>query len=750
MESAIYKPLIFSNINEYRAFDSPNGAPVVLDKIANQLEELVITRNPQIPLKGEKEAIQSYVIEHLGGQNIDNYGCWVYYPWINTTVRTLPEPEFVEVRTNRNKYKITEEEYHVLQQKSIGIVGLSVGRAVAMTAAMERICGEIRLADFDTLELSNLNRIQTNLTNLGTNKAISVAREIALIDPFISVEVFSEGLNEANMEQFFGETKPLSILVEACDDLEIKITSRFKAKEKGIPVIMEASDRCVVDVERFDLESNRPILHNLLGDINLEYLKSIKTDEEKIPILMALNGNEALSTRIRASALEISQSIVTWPQLASAVSLGGGVLTDVIRRIFTGEFTDSGRYYVDVQHLIANKQNREALGSKTHEPVKTKALSTEAMTELASSLGLQAQANFPAKQDLDYIIAAAHKAPSGGNSQPWKWLVYNNNLFLFHDKSLSKSYLDYENAASYFAFGAATENLKLAAAEKNWNVEYSLFPHQNADLIAYFSFNKSLGKPEYSSILANAIDQRTTNRKILMSAEISTEEYDMLHSSIEDMEGAKLHFYKDYDTKVNIGNMMGVMDRVRVLLKETHLDMIHEIRWTPEEAEETKDGIDVATLEMPESLLAGLTMIKDPKVVNLLTKWDKGHALEGLMQYYAMFSDGIGMLTQDDQGQSTYFEGGRATERVWLAANLAGISFQPISACLFIFNRYEQEGKEPFGEFGPAVEAAYNNYSEIFKINDKEKRVFIFRLFKGEEPSVRSLRRNLDEHLIYA
>jgi len=750
MKPAQHKPLIFRSKEEYQGYNFPSNEPHLLNSIAEQLKELVIIRNPKIPLKGEDEAISSYISEHLGGQNIEECGLWVYYPWINTVVRTLPRDEFIEVRTNRNKYKITEKEYQTLENKAIGVVGLSVGRAVAITAAMERICGEIHLADFDELELSNLNRIRTGLDNLGLNKAISVAREIALIDPFLDVKVFEDGLTENNMDEFFCSGRQLDVLVEACDDLEIKIISRFKARELGIPVVMEASDRCVVDVERFDLEPERPILHNLLGDINIEKLKAIKTDEEKIPILMALNGNEALSPRIRASALEISESINTWPQLASAVSLGGGVLTDVIRRMFISEFSDSGRYYVDVQQLIANKGDKQSdyLIAQTHSAVH--GLNLETMKQMAANISVDSSGAFPDRETLEYIVGQAHKAPSGGNSQPWKWLVDGKTLLLFHDRELSDSYLDYRYDASQLSFGASVENLKLAAVEKGWFVDYHRYPSTESELVAHFTFNRSGQMTSTDQKLASAINERTTNRKILMSEEIEDSFYHGLNDVVDSIDGSKLHIYRDYDHKVAVGEMMGSMDRVRVLLKETHADMIKEIRWNKEEAESSKDGIDVATLEMPESVMAGLIMAKDPRVIDLLTKWDKGHALEGLMQYYTMFSDSIGMITQKDQGDGTYFEGGRAVERVWLKANAEGVAFQPIAACIFLFNRFEEEGEEPFGVFGPAVAAAHAEYIKLFKIKEDEKRIFIFRMFKGEEPSVRALRRDLNEHLFYA
>jgi tRNA A37 threonylcarbamoyladenosine dehydratase len=51
-------------------------------------------------------------------------------------------------------------------RKRIGVVGLSVGQSVALTLALERSFGELRLADFDRLDLSNLNRIRAGVHDL--------------------------------------------------------------------------------------------------------------------------------------------------------------------------------------------------------------------------------------------------------------------------------------------------------------------------------------------------------------------------------------------------------------------------------------------------------------------------------------------------------------------------------------------------------------------------------------------------------
>ncbi len=63
------------------------------------------------------------------------------------------------MRLDRNRNLITAEEQDRLGLLRIGIVGLSVGHAIAYILAQEGLCGQLRLADFDDLELSNLNRV---------------------------------------------------------------------------------------------------------------------------------------------------------------------------------------------------------------------------------------------------------------------------------------------------------------------------------------------------------------------------------------------------------------------------------------------------------------------------------------------------------------------------------------------------------------------------------------------------------------
>jgi tRNA A37 threonylcarbamoyladenosine dehydratase len=363
--SAIYRPVYFriSNPDDESALNTlveGNSGLEIYDNIYYQLRELTKLNNPTKKLT--EEEYTSLIDLHVHG-DIRKYGVWVYFPWSNTLVHLLDEEEFIQVRTNRNIHKITPAEIQILRKKKIGIIGLSVGQSVALTLAMERTCGELRLADFDEIELSNMNRIKVTVYDLGVNKAIVAARQVAELDPFINVVCYTDGITNENIDDFFTRGGKLDILVEECDGIDIKVLSRIKAKSLGIPVVMDTNDKGMLDVERFDLEPERHIFHgsvNELEELSPQELKSklnSLTIPEKVSYLARIIGFENLSQAMKISLGEMNKSIVGWPQLASAVTLGGAMVTDISRKILLDQFTLSGRFFVDFDELFTEEFN---------------------------------------------------------------------------------------------------------------------------------------------------------------------------------------------------------------------------------------------------------------------------------------------------------------------------------------------------------------------------------------------------------
>ncbi len=751
-----YTPILFelSEASDKIAFSSLTGdfpQASVYDHFKHQKKELFKTQNPEKPLSDDQ--LEEMFRQWANSRNLQEEGVWVWYPWLQKMVHLLNKHEFITLRTSRNQHKITPAEQKQLIDKRIGIIGLSVGHAVAITLATERGVGHLKLADFDTIDLSNLNRIKTGVFNIGINKAVVTAREIAEIDPFISIECFTEGLTDENLPEFLTGGGKLDLLIDECDGLDIKIKARHAARALQIPVIMETSDRGMLDVERYDLEPDRPVLHGLGEQINPAQLGQL-TMAQKIPIVLKLTDAFKGSTRGRASLLEIGQSIGTWPQLASAVALGGAVVADTSRRLFLGQFTDSGRYYVDMEAIVCNREIKtgEGLNGRPSPLLKEDAF------QIIEAYPIKEGGEKPSATTIEAIVTAACQAPSTGNDQPWKWIYQNGLLFLFHDESRSYSFGDYRNIASDITFGGAAENLILKARELGYYVSMETFPlGEDSRLIGVFRFfsepvSSFTIEPVEDPKLVNQIAHRCTNRNPMKNERLLPELVEQLEASVVRIPGAKHLFFEDAYSKREIGRIIGACDRIRLLHKEGHKDFVsREMRWTPEQAEQTKDGIDIRTLGLAPAEMAALMLIKDPAVAHVLHDIDGGKALIDVTIQSVMESAGIGIITLDGKpGRQKFFEGGRVMEKLWLKVTELNLAIHPLISPFYLFPRvYMGEGE---GLDLPEIEkltALRKNFHEITKIKDNCTEIFMYKIGKTTPIPIKALRLPLTETLFW-
>ncbi|MCD6012545.1 MAG: hypothetical protein K0Q79_2407 [Flavipsychrobacter sp.] len=714
----------------------------LFDEIRDQLKELIKSRNPKIKLK--QEDYPPLIEKHLNSCPITDYGVWVYYPWSARLVHMLDEQEFIELRTAANRNKITIKERDILATKKVGVIGLSVGQSVSVTLAMERGCGELRLADFDTLELNNLNRIRTGVHNLGLFKAYSVAREIAEIDPFFKVICYTDGITDDNINDFFTKDGNLDVVIDECDGIHVKIQCRKKAKELQIPVLMEASDKGTLDVERYDLEPDRPILHGWLDHLKLdmEFLRGLKTAEEKLPYMLPMLGLETLSTRLKASIVEIENTLTTWPQLASAVTLGGAITADTCRRLFLDQFTASGRYFIDLDRLVPDTRPRKEFEVATPPPPLT---SVEMGQMVNDALGKLPASQLSLKSEvITELVNAAISAPTAGNNQPWKWHYKNGYLFLFHERNRSFSFGDFEDMASFIGLGAAIENLELKAAQKGVGTKVHSFPLQgNRKMVAAIQFANQVSQVLYQpQTLVQYIGARCTNRTIAERVVIDEKIFDKLKDAVASVTGAELLIKTSESDLAELRDIMGASDRLRLLHPDGHYEFYNkELRWNAEQSRVTADGIDIATVDITPVEEVGIKMVRDPEVAQLLVDWNAGEALKKMTFKAIDGSSAVGLVTMPNFSAANFLEGGRAMERLWLTATENNVSIQPMFAAILHFARLKHGDGVGMPDFMKTeFTHLYTRFENIFPDVRSKAHVFLFRLSISGIPQVRSYR----------
>jgi molybdopterin/thiamine biosynthesis adenylyltransferase/nitroreductase len=716
-----------------------SGAVAFLhDGIESQLGELVEARNADRKLSDVQR--RALVAQHLCGCDPRDYGVWVHYPWSKRLVHVLPPAEFREVRTSRNRNKITSAEQARLAELDIAIVGLSVGRATALTLALEGVGGRLRLADFDALELSNLNRLRAGLHEIGVNKAVSTAREIFEVDPYIEIAIAPHGVRPDDVDSFLLEPRRVDVLVEECDDLQMKVLLRERARAHRIPVVMETSDRGMIDIERFDLEPERPLFHGLVPELRAEQLEGLDT-YAKVPIVLAIIGAETMSRRLAASLVDVESTLETWPQLASAVALGGALNTDTVRRIALGQFCDSGRYWVDLEQVVRWPAAPEravalapAIARGDRATVPPTALPTD---ELALP---PVDAPWPVLARA--LVAHAVLAPSGGNAQPWRFEAMPGRLRCCIDPARAHTLLDFEHRASRLACGAAAMNAELAAAAIGGSLTLELAPDPDDLRVVWDAhWSPAPGAPMTSGLF-EFVAQRVTNRRLGTRVPLASEHAQALAREAG-AAGADLVLWSSESELERIAALLGECEQVRMTTERLHKEMLAELRFTPAEVLRTRDGLDLETLELDATERAGLAVTRQWSVMATLREVG-GPGLARPTRKAIAAASAVGLVVWPERGAvHPYIAGGRALQRVWLRAHALGLAVQPISSLLYLVARIDAGAPELGPRDAERLRALAQRFASVFGRRSGTD-LLLFRLAVADPPRARSLRRPVD------
>ncbi len=639
---------------------------------------------------------------------------WAYYPWRRTLV-SVPGPNaFRRVRLDRNRNKITSAEQFEVGRLTIGVVGVSVGHAIAHTLAMEGLCAALRLADFDEVELSNLNRIPATVLDLGINKAVVAARRIAELDPYARVEVHSAGLTDETLGVFLDG---LDLVVEECDSLDMKVRVRQGARTRRIPVLMQTSDRGLFDVERFDREPARDIFHGLLGALDPKALGNLTT-HDKTPYVMRILGAPDISARMAASMVEIDRTISTWPQLGGDVQLGAATVAEAVRRFGCGEYLPSGRIRIDLDSCF------DELDRHPH---------TDSPLDGDGSPAVDLTLQIP-ENPVEAVIHAIRLGPSGGNSQPWSIAVSPSSIDI-HLAAERTSALDVGFRGSYVAIGAASFNARVAAAKHSVLGTIIEFPEGPASDVVV-SITLANGTDASLADQYPTMIQRITNRNIGRRAPLSERLTADLQRAAE-AEGASLHLVTEPDRLTQLADVLAQSDRVRYLTPLLHEQMISELKWPG--LDRLDQGIDVCTLGVDPGELAKLQVASRSDVMAYLAAWGAGQALGDGTRDRIEASSALAVIALDGDTGLDYVRGGAAAERVWVRAIQDNLGVQPVSP-VFLYARTEHELNGLSARFSAELAGLQHRFDEILGLGARQAPALVLRLSHDAGTAVRSER----------
>lgn len=281
------------------------------------------------------------------------------------------------------------------------------------------------------------------------------------------------------------------------------------------------------------------------------------------------------------------------------------------------------------------------------------------MTAIIAS-GISGKATNP---ELEELVKYAVKAPSGHNTQPWKFYVYDSAIEVFPDFQKTLPVVDSEHRELYISLGCAVENLCIAAREKGFQPEATIRKKNDTLCTIYISLKKTQTQ---TSPLFSAIEKRQTNRSEYNHHVISRDTIQML----QDMKRQPgTHFYLHENGSKMYEALSGYIfkgNKIQMQTKAFKKELISWIRFNKKHVEQTQNGLTnevMGTPAVPPFLGKMIvSAVLTPKNQN---KTDKKHL--GSSSHLALF-------TTENNTPKEWIELGRTLERFLLKTTHLGIA----------------------------------------------------------------------------
>lgn len=137
----------------------------------------------------------------------------------------------------RTELLIGKENLNKLQHSHVIVFGVGGVGGFAIEALVRSGIGEISIVDFDTVDLTNLNRqIIATQDSIGKLKTSVMRDRLLSINPNVIVHEFPEKFSMENSDLFFKD-KEYDYIVDAIDLVTSKLALAEIAKNLSIPII---------------------------------------------------------------------------------------------------------------------------------------------------------------------------------------------------------------------------------------------------------------------------------------------------------------------------------------------------------------------------------------------------------------------------------------------------------------------------------------------------------------------------------
>ena len=352
----------------------------------------------------------------------------------------------------------------------------------------------------------------------------------------------------------------------------------------------------------------------------------------------------------------------------------------------------------------------------------------------------------PTRNVLLDILELGRWAPSGDNTQPWRFeIVADDHVVVHGHDTRDEVVYDLDGHASQLSLGTLLETIRIAATKFGLETltERRLDMPDTRPTFDLRFVDRRLPPSE----LIECITTRSVQRKPFSTRRLSAEEKQALQASVGP--GYRLGWLESGAERLHMARLWSRTAKLRLTLPEAfevHRVAIEaNVRFSPDRVPDQAVGLDALTLKLMHWAM------RDWRRMSFLNKYLAGTLAPrlqlDLIPAMACAAHVYVMADQEPTEIDHFVAAGGAVQRFWLTLTKLGLRFQPAMTPL-IFSRYARRNmrfsKEDWAM--PAAAAIANALNEAIGAH-QERIVWLGRIGQAAPPVSRSLRLPLEQLL---
>ena len=256
---------------------------------------------------------------------------------------------------------------------------------------------------------------------------------------------------------------------------------------------------------------------------------------------------------------------------------------------------------------------------------------------------------------IESLLGHAVRAPSSHNTQPWRFAITRNRVYLYADRTRALPANDPDDRELTISCGCALMNLRVAAAHEGIGITVDVTPDpDDEDLLAVVDLGEEASPEAMEARLFDAIEGRRTYRKRFASKEVPTSVVDALSAAVT-AEGAWLERLDSGEGRQSVVDLVSEGDSIQWSNPSWRRELaawMHPAR--------RGDGITVPGLVAPVAQLVVRT-------------FDMGNGVGAKDKQLADESPLLVVLGTRGDNVADWLAAGQALERLLLTAHARGL-----------------------------------------------------------------------------